>query len=208
MLKIWGRTNSINVQKVMWTVGELDLPHERVDAGGQFGGLDSPEYGALNPNRTIPVIDDDGVVVWESNAIVRYLCARYGAGGLWPEDVVMRAEADRWMCWDQSTMAHGVWRVFFAMIRTPEAERDLAKLERDIAKAAETLSILDRHLADGRVYVAGEAFSLGDIPPGIWTHRWLAMEIERPRLAALEAWYERLGERPAYRQHVLDLALA
>ena len=212
MFKIWGRRTSSNVQKVLWAADELGLAYEQVDLGGPFGGTDSAAYRKLNPNGLVPTIEDGDFVLWESNAIMRYLVDKYGAPDgddrLLADTPEGRAEADRWMCWDQSTMAHAVWRVYFAMIRQPEAERDLAKLERNIAGAAETLSILDRHLADGRAFVTGEAFSLGDIPAGIWTHRWLAMAIQRPKLAALEAWYERLGERPAYRQHVLEPALA
>ena len=105
MLRIWGRTSSINVQKVMWAVGELGRAHERIDAGGAFGGLDSDEYGLRNPNRRVPTIDDDGVAMWESNACVRYLAARYDAGGLWPEDPAARARADMWMDWQQTTLA-------------------------------------------------------------------------------------------------------
>ena len=129
MLRVWGRNNSINVQKVMWTVGELGLPHERIDVGGAFGGLDTAEYGALNPNRRIPTVEDEDVVVWESNACVRYLAARYGAGRLWPEDVRRRAAADMWMDWQVSTLMPDMTVVFWGLIRTPEAERDYPKIE-------------------------------------------------------------------------------
>ena len=124
MLKIWGRTSSINVQKVMWTVAELGLPHERIDVGGSFGGLDGPEYAALNPNRLIPVLQDGAIAVWESNAIVRYLAARHGAGGLWPEDPGRRSEADRWMDWQLTTLQPAISPIFWGLIRTPPEKRD------------------------------------------------------------------------------------
>ena len=129
MLRIWGRTNSSNVQKVMWVVAELGLAHERIDAGGAFGHLDSPEYLALNPNRLIPTIEDDGTVIWESNAIVRYLAARYGAGGLWAEDPAVRSAADRWMDWQLTTVQPGLQPVFWGLIRTAPDKRDTAAIQ-------------------------------------------------------------------------------
>src|SRR5690606_22701182 len=119
MLTVWGRTNSINVQKVMWTVGELGLEHERIDAGGAFGGLDTAEYGRMNPNRRIPVLQDGELGLWESNAIVRYLAARYGAGTLWAEDPAQRSEADRWMDWMVTTLLPDMTVVFWQLVRTP-----------------------------------------------------------------------------------------
>jgi glutathione S-transferase len=202
MLKIWGRTNSINVQKVMWAVGELDLPHERVDAGGAFGGLDSDAYGALNTNRRIPTIEDDGLVVWESNACVRYLAARYGAGSLWPEDPAVRAAADMWMDWQQTTLLADMTIVFWGLVRTPEAERDYPAIEAAAGRLAGLWRRLDDHLA-GRAFVAGERFSMGDIPVGAACYRYCQLAIERPKLAAVETWYGRLQERAPYRAHVM-----
>ena len=134
MLVVWGRKNSINVQKVMWTVAELGLAHERKDVGGPFGGLDTAEYGALNPNRRIPtIVDEDGTTIWESHSCVRYLAARYGAGNLWPEDPSARALADRWLDWMQTTLLPDLAPVFIGLIRTPAEKRDMAQIERCIA---------------------------------------------------------------------------
>lgn len=202
MLKIWGRTNSINVQKVMWAVAELGLPHERIDAGGAFGGVDTDAYRALNPNGRVPTIDDDGIVVWESNACVRYLAARFGAGTLWPEDPVVRAAADRWMDWQQTTLVTDMTTVFWGLVRTPEAERDHAAIEAAAGRLGGLWRRLDNHLAS-RSFVAGERFSMGDIPVGAACYRYLQLPIERPRLAALGAWYGRLQERAPYRAHVM-----
>jgi glutathione S-transferase len=202
MLRIWGRTNSINVQKVMWAVGELDLPHERIDAGGAFGGLDTDAYRTLNANRRVPTIEDDGVVVWESNACVRYLAARHGAGGLWPEDPVVRAAADMWMDWQQTTLVTDMTTVFWGLVRTPEAERDHAAIEAAAGRLGGIWRRLDDHLA-GRRFVAGDRFSMGDIPVGAACYRYHELAIERPRLPAIEAWYSRLQEREPFRTHVM-----
>jgi glutathione S-transferase len=202
MLKIWGRTNSINVQKVMWAVGELGRPHERIDVGGAFGGLDGAEYRALNANGRIPTIQDDGVVVWESNACVRYLAARYDTGGLWPEDPVVRAGADMWMDWQQTTLLTDMTTVFWGLVRTSEAERDYPAIENAAGRLGSFWRRLDDHLAKRR-FVAGERFTMGDIPVGATCYRYYQLAIERPKLAALEAWYGRLQERAPYRTHVM-----
>jgi glutathione S-transferase len=202
MLRIWGRTNSINVQKVMWAVGEVGRPHERIDVGGAFGGLDSAEYRALNANGRIPTIEDDGVVVWESNACVRYLAARYSADGLWPEDPVARAGADMWMDWQQTTLLTDMTTVFWGLVRTPEAERDHVAIEAAAGRLGGLWRRLDNHLA-GRRYVAGDHFTMGDIPVGAACYRYYQLAIERPKLAAIEAWYGRLQQRKPYRTHVM-----
>src|SRR5262245_50616582 len=129
MLKVWGRTNSSNVQKVMWAVGELRLTHERIDVGGEYGALDTDAYGKINPNRRIPTIDDDGFVLWESNVIVRYLAAKHGAGTLWPEALTERAVADQWMDWQQTTLAPDMRTVFWGLVRTPPERRDATLIE-------------------------------------------------------------------------------
>ena len=202
MLRIWGRTNSINVQKVMWAVGELGLPHERIDAGGTFGGLDTPDYGALNPNRKVPTIDDDGTVIWESNACVRYLAARYGAGRLWPEDVKRRGRSEMWMDWQQTTLLPDMTVVFWGLIRTPDAQRDQAAIAAAAERLGATWQILDQHLATRR-FVTGDSLTIGDIPVGASCYRYYGLPIARPQLPHVEAWYRRLKERPAFREHVM-----
>ncbi len=203
MLKIWGRKNSINVQKVMWAVGELGLAHERIDAGGAFGGLDSEEFGALNPNRRVPVIDDDGVVVWESHAIVRYLAAKYGGGTLWPEDPASRARADMWTDWTLADLQPAfIGGVFWNFYRTPEAQRNWPSIRQGIARSVILFRLLDRHL-ESNAFVAGDSFTFGDIPAGAQLYRYYELEIDRPALPAVEAWYERLKTRPAFAEHVM-----
>jgi glutathione S-transferase len=202
MLKIWGRASSLNVQKVMWAVGELGLAHRREDAGGRFGGLDTPAYLALNPNARIPTVEDDEVVVWESNACIRYLTARYGEGQLWDKDPAKRAAADQWMDWMQTTLAPDFYAVFWAAVRTPPARQDKAAVDELSRRLASRYDLIDRQLA-ARPWLAGEGFSMADIAVGATLYRYYAMEIARPPLAHLQGWYDRLRDRAAYREHVM-----
>jgi glutathione S-transferase len=202
MLKIWGRRNSSNVQKVVWCCDELGLEYERVDAGGEFGVIHEAGYLARNPNALVPTIDDDGFVLWESNAIVRYLCAKHGTGGLFPNDLRVRADADRWMDWQASTLWPALRRVFFGLVRTPPSERNSDEIQAGAEATASAFGILDGWLSD-RPYLAGEAFTMGDIPAGIVVYRWLRLEIPRPDLPRVAGWYERLCERPPYRDRVM-----
>ena len=203
MLRIWGRRNSGNVQKVMWVVGELGLPHEHIDAGGPFGGLETEEFGELNPNRRVPVIDDGGTIVWESHAIVRYLAAKYGAGSLWPEDPGERSQSDMWTDWTLSELQPAfLGGVFWNFYRTPEEQRNWPLIRQGIARTAILFRLLDRHLSRC-AFVAGNTLTFGDIPVGAQLYRYFNLEIDRPDLPYVEAWYARLQEREAYRTHVM-----
>ena len=203
MLVVWGRKNSINVQKAMWTVGELGLAHERMDVGGPFGGLDTADYGALNPNRLVPtIVDGDGTAIWESHSIVRYLAARYGSGHLWPEDPAARARADRWLDWMQTTLLPNLAPVFIGLIRTPAEKRDMARIARCTRAMGETWRILDDHM-EGRRFVAADDLTIGDIAVGAACYRYHALDIERPALPNIAVWYARLQERAPFRTHVM-----
>jgi glutathione S-transferase len=203
MLKIWGRRNSINVQKAMWAVGELGIAHERIDAGGPFGGLDTEEFGEMNPNRRVPVIDDGGTVVWESHAIVRYLTAKYGIGSLWPEEAGARARSDMWMDWVTADLQPAfIGGVFWNFYRTPEEQRNWNIIRQGIARSAILFRMLDRHL-EGRAFIAGDALTIGDVATGAQLYRYFELEIDRPDLPNVEAWYARLKDRAAYREHVM-----
>ena len=201
MLKIFGRTNSINVQKVMWTVAELGLPHERVNAGMAHGVVGEPWYADLNPNRLVPAIDDDGVVLWESNVIVRYLAAKHAAGTLMPADPAMRARAEMWMDWQQTSFP-GFGPLFLGLIRTPPEKRDMAAIRAGGEGTEAALRLLDKHLAN-RSHMIADHLTVADIPLGCVAYRWYALPIERPELPNLRAWYERLVKRPAFAQHVM-----
>ena len=205
MLKIWGRTNSVNVKKVLWAADELGLKYERVDAGLHFGIVDTPEYKKLNPNSLVPTIDDDGLVLWESHSIVRYLAAKYGEGKLWPADPRARADVDRWMDWT-FTLQASLGPVFRGLVRTPPEKRDPKAIEEGRKKAAELLAIPNAMLA-GRQYLGGNQLSMGDIPLGCHVQVWMRLAIERPAYPNLNAWFERLCARPAYKKNV-DIPLS
>ena len=201
-MKIWGRANSINVQKVLWAADECGVKYEREDVGGAFGGNDQPWYLKMNPNGIVPTIDDGGRIVWESNSAVRYLAARYAAGSLWTNDPGARSEADRWMDWQLSTISRGMTTIFWGLIRTPPEKRDMAAINEAVVDTGKLWARLDAQLAE-RPYVAGSHFTMGDIPVGCFVYRWFALDIERPELKNLKAWHERLATRPAYARHVM-----
>src|SRR2546426_10145583 len=202
MLKVWGRANSINVQKVMWAIGELGLDHERVDVGGEHGGLDTPGYGAMNPNRRVPTLQDGSFTLWESNVIVRYLAAKHDPGGLWPTRVDSRAEAEQWMDWQQTTLLPDMRTIFWGLVRTEPAKRNQAAIDAAVESLKSIWERLDRHLA-GRSFVADDQFTIGDIPVGAMYHRYRALGVKRGNDEHLMDWYERLKQRASYRAHVM-----
>jgi len=204
MLKIWGRVNSVNVKKAMWCVAELGLPHERIEAGMQYGVVHTPEYRKMNPTGLVPTIDDDGFTLWESHSIVRYLCAKHSTGTLWPTDPRARADAERWMDW-AFAFQNAMRNVFWGLIRTPPEKRDAKAIEEGRSKTIALLPILEKSLAE-KPYVAGSIFTMGDIPIGCEVQRYLRVPIERPAFPAVEAWFARLRERAPFRDHV-DLPL-
>ncbi len=201
MLKIWGRANSVNVQKAMWTVGELGLEHERIDVAGKFGGLDTPEFGAMNPNRLVPVLQDGDVTVWESNAVIRYLAAQYGSDSLWCSSPADRALADAWMDWMATTLYPVFIRIFFGLIRTPASKRNPQMIANAINRAGGIYQHFDACL-DGRNHIVGDTLTMGDIPVGATLYRYFELEIDRPALPNVERLYAALMERPAYKEHV------
>jgi glutathione S-transferase len=205
MLKIWGRVNSVNVKKALWCLEELKLPYRRLDAGMQFGVVDTPEYRRLNPNGLVPTIDDDGFILWESHTIVRYLAMRHGQGTLWPSEPRAWAEASKWMDWAFTFLA-SMRPVFWNLVRTPPEKRDMAAVEEGRKKCAELAGMLDATLG-GRSHVAGDSLTMGDIPIGCHMHLWLRLPLERPKHRNLEAWFARLLERPAFRKTV-DIAIS
>jgi len=185
----------------MWTVAELGLRFERRDAGMAHGVVNEPWYGELNPNRLVPAIDDDGVVLWESNVIVRYLAAKHAAGTLMPTDLATRAKAEMWMDWQQTSLL-GFGPLFVALIRTPPEKRDHAAILMNQESTAAGLRLLDGYLAS-RAYMIGDKLTVADIPLGCVAYRWYALPIARPELPNLRAWYERLTQRPAFAEHVM-----
>jgi glutathione S-transferase len=206
MLKIWGRLNSSNVQKVLWCCGELGLDYERIDAGLQFGVNNTPEYRALNPNGLVPTINEDGFVLWESHTIVRYLSRKHGLGTLCPADPRVCADADRWMDWMGATLWPALQPAFWNLIRVELARRDNALVNDCLAKATIVMARLEAHLA-GRRYVTGDAFTMGDIPLGVAVQRWLNLPFDRAPQPNVEAYYRQLQTRPAFKRWVDVLPL-
>ncbi len=202
MLKILGRNNSSNVQKVLWVCDELELQYEREDIGGAFGGNREPDYLAMNPNGRVPTILDDETVLWESNVIVRYLCEKYAPNDLYPSELAQRALAGQWMDWQQTTVGPAMFPVFWGLVRTAPEDRDLEAIASGRDRFEETLIILDDRLSRTK-YVAGESFTMGDIPLGIAVYRWFNLDIERKHLPNLARWYEHLTERPGFQRNIM-----
>jgi glutathione S-transferase len=203
MLKIWGRRSSFNTQKVLWLVGELGLAHEHIPAGGSFGRLDEPGFRAMNPHGWVPVVEDGETVVWESHACLRYLAARYGHGSFWDDDPARRATVDGWMDWSQTALQPAfLMGVFWGYYRTPEAQRDWPAINKNLARCAEHFRLLDGML-EARPFMMGDRLSLADIPIGTALYRYFELDVERPDLPNVSAWYQRLQQRPAYREHVM-----
>lgn len=203
MLKIWGRTTSSNVQLVMWTVAELRLEHERVDAGGAFGVVDTPEYRRMNPNGLVPVLQDGDLTMFESAAIVRYLGAQYGDETFWPRDTRRRAALDVWAEWAKVTFASVViHRVFIPLIRKKPAERDMAALDAAVGDLKRLAKIADERLAGGG-FLGGDVLTFADIMLGGPLYRYYTLDFERAPTPHLDAYYKRFTERPAYAGHVM-----
>jgi glutathione S-transferase len=202
MLKIWGRRNSSNVRKVLWCAEEIGLPYESIEVGGAFGGTQSAEYRALNPNGLVPVIEDHGLPLWESNAIVRYLAARYALGTLYPVDVAERARSEQWMDWTSASFAVAFRDLFWGVVRTAPADRDETRIAAALVRCGDLLTVADAALAQ-QPWLSGERFAMGDIPLGAFAYAWFEMPIQRPELLHLADWYARLQQRPAYRKGVM-----
>ncbi len=200
---VWGRATSSNVMKVLWGLGELALPFERIDVGGSFGKTDTPEYRAMNPTGLVPTLQEEDFTLWESNAILRYLCHAHAPHSmLWPQDPHQRANIDRWMDAQQTVLNRPMGVVFWGLVRTPADQRDPAAIAQGVADAAKAYGMIEPLLAK-HAYIAGPDFTLADIPWGVHAHRWFNMDFERPALPHLRAWYDRLCERPAYKQHIV-----
>lgn len=203
MIEIWGRDTSSNVQAVMWAVAELGLEHRRVDWGGAFGGNNDPGYREMNPNGLIPTIRDGDCVVWESGAILRYLSARYGSEAFWPADPARRAPLDMWAEWIKTSFAPPlINQVFWQLIRTPEADRDRAVIANGIARLKPLAALLDARIGPGP-YLNGEPLCFADVMIGHTLYRYFTLELERAATPNLARYYQRLQERPAYREHVM-----
>jgi glutathione S-transferase len=206
-MKIWGRTTSSNVQKVMWGIGEMGLAYERIDVGGTFGKNKEPPYLAMNPNGLVPTLEeDDGFILWESNSIVRYLAAKHPAAVIEPKDLKVRALASKWMDWQLSVLGPAITPVFWGLVRTPADKRDPAAIAAGKEKTATAVKMLDDQLGKTK-FLAGDAFSYGDIPVGIIAYRFRQLVPDRPPLKNFERWYAAIAARQAFKDHIAAVPL-
>jgi glutathione S-transferase len=209
MIKIWGRNTSSNVQKAMWAIGELGLAHERIDIGGPFGKNKEPAYLAMNPNGLVPTLqEEDGFLLWESNSVVRYLAGKHDKSGvLEPRDPKARALASQWMDWQLSVAGPAIFQAFWGLIRTPPEKRDMTAIKASQEKTTAAAQILDARLAKTQ-FVAGDAFSYGDIPVGVMIYRFRQLVPNRPSMPHLDRWYASIAARKAFHDHVGSIPLS
>ena len=205
-LRIWGRISSINVRKVVLTAQLLELPFERIDAGAAFGITKTTEYLARNPNALVPLLEDDGFDLWESNVIVRYLCARHAPGRLYPENLRGRFDAERWMDWQQTTLNPAGREAFVQWIRTAPEKRNAAAIAASVSATEPLLAMLDARL-QRQAFIAGDTLTMADIPIACEMHRWRGLPLEHPARPHLSRWYDGMRALPAARG-VLDLPLS
>jgi glutathione S-transferase len=209
MIKIWGRNTSSNVQKAMWAVGELGLACQRIDVGGAFGKNKEPAYLAMNPNGLVPTLEEeDGFVLWESNSIVRYLGGKYDkTGALEPKDARTRALASQWMDWQLSVVGPAIFQAFWGLIRTAPEKRDQAAIKASQDKTTAAMQVADAQLSKTK-FLAGDAFSYGDIPVGVMCYRYRQLVPGRPATPHLDRWYDAISSRPAFKEHVGSIPLS
>ena len=202
-LTIWGRANSVNVQKVLWCLSELDITYNRIDAGMAFGKNDEPDYLAMNPNGRVPTLVDGGFILWESNSVMRYLVLAYGRGSpIYPQAAKARASVDRWLDWTLSTLQPVDRPVFWALVRTPVEKRDMVAIQKDADAEAVQWRIVDAQLATRR-FIEGDDFTIADIALGAYARRWFGVEgIRKPQLGHLERWFAQFASRPGFQQFV------
>ena len=210
-LTIWGRANSVNVQKVLWCLSELDLAYERIDAGMQFGKNNEAPYLAMNPNGRVPTLVDGDYVLWESNSVMRYLCTAYGQGTgegtgegsvkgspIYPASPKARAGVDRWLDWTLSTLQPVDRPVFWALVRTAPEKRDMVAIQKDVDAEAVVWRIVEAQLATRR-FIEGDQFTIADIALGAYARRWLGVEgVTKPNLPNVERWFAQFAARPGF----------
>ena len=206
MLKILGRSSSINVQKVMWCAAELGAEVERIDIGGKYGGNDSAVYLSKNPNGLVPTMEDGEVVLWESNTIVRYLAETRATPPWFATDAAGRGLASQWMDWYLTRMHSPMTVIFMGQVRTAPEDRDREAEKKAAEQAGRMWRLVDAQL-EKHDFITGDEPTIGDIPIGCSVNRWHLLDVARPALPRLQAYYQRLKERPAYRQHVASITM-
>lgn len=206
-MKIYGRVTSSNVMKVLWAADELGLDYDRIDAGMNFGVVDSEEYRSMNPNGRVPTLVDGDLVLWESNVIVRYLAAKHGKGTLWPEELSTRADLERWMDWQQTVQNITFTPVFWGLVRTPPSDRDQSAIDAAVIQSIAAMQILEAHL-QGRNWIGGDKLTMADFPVGPNIHRFFNLPFDRPDLPNLKKLYDRMCGRPAYNKNIASIPIS
>ena len=206
-MKIYGRVTSSNVMKVLWAADELGLDYDRIDAGMNFGVVDSEEYRSMNPNGRVPTLVDGDLVLWESNVIVRYLAAKHGKGTLWPEELSTRADLERWMDWQQTVQNITFTPVFWGLVRTPPSDRDQSAIDKAVIQSIAAMQILEAHL-QGKNWIGGDKLTMADFPVGPNIHRFFNLPFDRPDLPNLKKLYDRMCERPAYSKNIASIPIS
>lgn len=201
-MRIWGRKNSTNVRKVLWCAEELQVSYEHINAGGSFGVVDTPQFRAMNPNGLVPCLQDGDLVLWESNAIVRYLARQYGTRTFAPPDAKAWSTADKWMDWASLSFSMPLRDVFLNLVRRTPEERNEAEISKGVAQCGRLMGVADEALRTAR-FLSGDDLGIGDIPLGCLAYVWFSMPIERPEFPHLSGWYARLTERPAFQKAVM-----
>lgn len=202
MIELWGRKNSYNVQKVLWALDELSIEYRHYDVGSETGDLETPKFLRLNPHARVPVLVDEASVIWESNSIVRYLSASYGEGILWPVNPAQRSYADRWMDWELATLQPDFIDLFWGFYRKPEGKRDRKQIEHSKSRCEQHFIMLDNHLRQNK-YLAGEDFTMGDIPSATCLYRYFEMGVAVNKPSNVMDWYQRLSNRKAFQQTIM-----
>lgn len=202
-MKLYGRTTSFNVQKVLWLLEELAVPYEHIELGGRFGGLDSPEFSRLNPMRKVPVLVDGKKVVWESHTILRYLAASYGRPAWYSDNPYQRSLYERWMDWAQVTFQPAFMGTFWGFYRMPPNKRDMGAINSDLQKCSQCLDVIEHQLMDND-YIAGPAITLADISVGSVLYRLTSQGLKVELPPRVMNWYEKLKQRPGYHKWVMS----
>lgn len=202
MLTIWGRKNSTNVKKVLWLLDELGETYQQINAGGVFGKVNDTLYLSLNPNGLVPCLQEDNFILWESNAILRYLAERSGNVQFWPVDLHTRAQGDKWLDWVSNTLSIPMRQVFINLIRTPENKRDMDAVNDGIITFETNWTLVDKVL-EKQKWLSGDHFGIADIPMGCYAYNWFEMPIEHLSHPHLERWYQQLQQRLAFNKQVM-----
>lgn len=219
MIEVWGRPNSICTQRVLWACVEAEVeftlnlasatmgPGGHVSTGGtSYGVVDTPSYLAMNPNGSIPTIKDGGFVLWESNAIVAYIAAKYGAAHLYEDKLETFARASQWMSWTNEHLEPPLHVLVMELYRLPAVKRTSGAVDAAAGDIAPWIEVLDRHLST-QPFVAGANFTMGDIPTGAAVYRSTLLVPDRPAPPHVNAWLERLTARDGFKRHVEAHAL-